>query len=126
VLQELATTELAIAELKLDKPVGIFQDFHLFLIVIHRIENPVQLAGEMIFEKAKGGEHPIRLVRLITLSIILDGQAKGLEATASIVGMAVRQPLYPGSDVTPSATVTRLNDKLHTQQGSDVGHGNSS
>jgi hypothetical protein len=130
VFQEDAATVLAMTEVVLDNLVSILDDLHdlqgsLPPAIIHRIEDLVQLAGEVIFEKVKRGKHPLRLVRLIPFRIVLDGQAKGLEAAVGIVGMVVRQPLYPGNDAPPGAASTRPDDKLHTQHGSDVGHGNS-
>jgi len=92
VFQEDAATVLATAKVMLDNPVGILDDLHnlqgcLPRAIIHRIEDLVQLAGEMILDKAERWKDQLLLPEFIPL---LDGQAKGLEATVSIVGVVVR------------------------------------
>jgi len=123
VFQKDTATILTMAEVMLDNAVSILDDFHdlqgrLPRAIIHRVKNLVQMAGEIILDKEEGWKDQLLLLEFITLPY---GQAKGLEATAMVIRVVIRQPIHPGDDV-PLDTVGRLDDKGNAQQSPDVRH----
>lgn len=126
VFQKDAAAVLATTDVVLDKPILILDDLYdirdrcFFRIrIVYRIEDPVQLAGELVLEIPEGRQNLFPFSN--EFAIFLYGQAKGLQAAAGIVAQVARQPIDPANDV-PLGTARWFDYKGNAHQGLDLSH----